>query len=302
MCFFFELPSVSASQFEALVAPDVRFSLLFLGLLLKKGWSVSFGSEPRVFGPKVSRGRPRSELRVEGFQNCFWLVCSTGSTPQVTAVMPEISAPPSSSSVCPLLSFPMASSSDSEKEWRAPDKKEDQPSQSKGSGSETTGSEVRVEGSVATGSEKGAQVQGSRQQGQRQRVQGFRSSRSRLRNRRRRHRSQRKICGSDGGGGTHATEGRSKGQGFPGCEGHVKGSIGKQNVGKVKGKEPKAAAIGVGKADINMPTVKRQPKPPPTKAAPKGRGPAPSAPSAPSKPAGHVGAVPKRSRSVRRFT
>ena len=35
--------------FEALLAPDVRFSLLSLGLLLKKGWSVSFGSEPRVF-------------------------------------------------------------------------------------------------------------------------------------------------------------------------------------------------------------------------------------------------------------
>ena len=88
----------------------------------------------------------------------------------------------------------------------------------------------------------------------------------------------------------------------------MKGSIGKQNVGKVKGKEPKAAAIGVGKADINMPAVKRQPKPPPTKAAPKGRGPAPSAPSAPSKPAGHVGAkagsvnlVPKRSRSVKKI-
>ena len=94
-------PASVPVTFEALVAPDVRFSLLSLGLLLRKGWSVSFGSEPRVFGPKVSRGRPRSELRVECFQNCFWLVCSTGSTPQVTAVMPEISAPPSSSSVCP---------------------------------------------------------------------------------------------------------------------------------------------------------------------------------------------------------
>ena len=93
-------PASVPVTFEALVAPDVRFSLLSLGLLLKKGWSVNFGSEPRVFGPKVSRGRPRSELRVEGFQNCFWLVCSTGSTPQVTAVMPEISAPPASSSVC----------------------------------------------------------------------------------------------------------------------------------------------------------------------------------------------------------
>ncbi|OLQ14371.1 hypothetical protein AK812_SmicGene1465 [Symbiodinium microadriaticum] len=38
---------------------------------------------------------------VEGFQNCFWLICST-----VTAVMPE-------------------SASESEKEWRAPDKKEE---------------------------------------------------------------------------------------------------------------------------------------------------------------------------------
>ena len=75
-------PASVPVTFEALVAPDVRFSLLSLGLLLKKGWSVSFGSEPRVFGPKVSRGRPRSELRVEGFQNCFWLVCSTGSTPK----------------------------------------------------------------------------------------------------------------------------------------------------------------------------------------------------------------------------
>ena len=44
--------------FEVLVAPDVRFSLLSLGLLLKKGWSVSFGFEPRVFGPKVSRRDP----------------------------------------------------------------------------------------------------------------------------------------------------------------------------------------------------------------------------------------------------
>ena len=66
-------PASVPVTFEALVAPDVRFSLLSLGLLLKKGWSVSFGSEPRVFGPKVSRGRPKSgrfpELFLAGLQH-----------------------------------------------------------------------------------------------------------------------------------------------------------------------------------------------------------------------------------------
>ena len=87
-------PASVPVTFEALIAPDVRFSLLSLGLLLKKGWSVNFGLEPRVFGPKPSRGRPRIELKVEGFQNCFWLVCST-----LTAFVPE-SAPLASSSIC----------------------------------------------------------------------------------------------------------------------------------------------------------------------------------------------------------
>ena len=59
---------------------------------------------------------PDQSFGVEGFQNCFWLVCSTSSTPQVKTSAPA----PSSSSVCPPI-FPMASSSDSEKEWRAPD-------------------------------------------------------------------------------------------------------------------------------------------------------------------------------------
>ena len=77
-------PASVPVTFEALIVPDVRFSLLSLGLLLKKGWSVNFGLEPRVFGPKPSRGRSRTELKVEGFQNCFWLVCST-----LTAFVPE---------------------------------------------------------------------------------------------------------------------------------------------------------------------------------------------------------------------
>ncbi|OLQ13540.1 hypothetical protein AK812_SmicGene2355 [Symbiodinium microadriaticum] len=82
-----------------------------------------------------------------------------------------------------------------------------------------------------------------------------------------------------------------KGRGSPVGKGHLKGSIGKQSVGRVKGKGPKAAAIGVGKLDSSMPKVKAQPKPPPIKAAPK----RPSAPSAPSKgtKTGAVNLVPK---------
>ena len=87
-----------------------------------------------------------------------------------------------------------------------------------------------------------------------------------------------------------------KGRGSPRAKGHSKGSIGKQSVGRVKGKEPKAAAIAGGKLDSNMPKVKKQPKPPPIKAAPK----RPSAPSAPSKgtKTGAVNLVPKGVRKI----
>ena len=129
---------------------------------------------------------------MEGFQNCFWLVCSTGSTPQVTAVMPEISAPPSSSSVCPPPQLPDGISSDPEKEWRARDKKEDHPSQPKGSGSETP-----VSAPAASGADAATGARG------------------------------RRVCGSDGGGGTHASkgqewEGQERERG-PGCEGSREG-------------------------------------------------------------------------------
>ena len=55
-----------------------------------------------------------------------------------------------------------------------------------------------------------------------------------------------------------------------------------------KGTQGAKGSVGIGKADINALTAKKQPKPPTMKAAPKGRGSgsAPSAPSAPSKPAG----------------
>ena len=82
----------------------------------------------------------------------------------------------------------------------------------------------------------------------------------------------------------------------PKGRGSQKGSIGKQSVGKVKGKGPKVVAIG--KFDSNMPKIKAQPKPPPIKAAPK----RPSAPSAPSKGSGTktgaVNLVPKGVRKV----
>ena len=64
------VPRVSAVTFESSVAPDVRFSLLSVGLLLKKGWSVSFGSEP---GFLVLRFLGGDQIRTSsGFQNCFW--------------------------------------------------------------------------------------------------------------------------------------------------------------------------------------------------------------------------------------
>ncbi|CAE7917932.1 unnamed protein product, partial [Symbiodinium sp. KB8] len=75
-----------------------------------------------------------------------------------------------------------------------------------------------------------------------------------------------------------------------------KGSVGKQSVGKVKGKGPKAAASG--KLDSNMPKIKAQPKPPQVKAAPK----RPSAPASSSKgpgtKTGAVNLVPKGVRKV----
>ncbi|OLP76831.1 hypothetical protein AK812_SmicGene43187 [Symbiodinium microadriaticum] len=87
-----------------------------------------------------------------------------------------------------------------------------------------------------------------------------------------------------------------KGRGSPVGKGHVKGSIGKQSVGRVKGKGPKAAESG--KLDSNMPKIKAQPKPPQVKAAPK----RPSAPASSSKgpgtKAGAVNLVPKGVRKV----
>ena len=106
--------------------------------------------------------------------------------------MPEISAPPSSSSVCPPPQLPDGISSDPEKEWRARDKKEDHPSQPKGSGSETP-----VSAPAASGADAATGARG------------------------------RRVCGSDGGGGTHASkgqewEGQERERG-PGCEGSREG-------------------------------------------------------------------------------
>ncbi|OLP83684.1 hypothetical protein AK812_SmicGene35510 [Symbiodinium microadriaticum] len=192
----------------------------------------------------------------------------------------------------PLLNFPMASSSDSEKEWRAPDKKEDQPSQPKGSGSETAGSEVRVEGSVATGSEKGAQ-------GSRVETAGSAPKRPGVplqppppqEPKTPPQEPEEEYVEVTVEAEPTPPKVAPKGRGSPVGKGHLKGSIGKQSVGRVKGKGPKAAAIGVGKLDSSMPKVKAQPKPPPIKAAPK----RPSAPSAPSKgtKTGAVNLVPK---------
>ena len=207
-------PASVPVTFEALVAPDVRFSLLSLGLLLKKGWSVSFGSEPRVFGPKVSRGRPRSELRVEGFQNCFWLVCSTGSTPQVTAVMPEISAPPSSSSVCPPPQLPNALQLRL-RERVASTRQEGGPTESAEGVRDRVGdNRVGSEGRRVSSDRVGEGSTGFKGRDSRVNARGFRDSApaaaasgtedaaTGARGR---------VCGSDGGGGTHAThEGRSQ--------------------------------------------------------------------------------------------
>ena len=279
-------PASVPVTFEALVAPDVRFSLLSLGLLLKKGWSVSFGSEPRVFGPKVSRGRPRSELRVEGFQNCFWLVCSTGSTPQVTAVMPEISAPPASSSVCTLPQLPDGIQFRL-RERVASTRQEGGPTvEGVRVGDSRVGSEgrrVRSDrvGEGSTGfegrdSRARASTEGSRGSAPATAASGTEDTATGARGR---------VCGSGGGGGANASEGSPKGRGS------LKGSIGKQSVGKIKGKGPKAAASG--KLDSNMPKIKAQPKPPQVKAAPK----RPSAPASSSKgpgtKAGAVNLVPK---------
>ena len=217
-------PASVPVTFEALVAPDVRFSLLSLGLLLKKGWSVSFGSEPRVFGPKVSRGRPRSELRVEGFQNCFWLVCSTGSTPQVTAVMPEISAPPASSSVCTPPQLPDGIQLRL-RERVASTRQEGGPTESAERvrvGDSRVGSEGRRvssdrvgEGSTGfEGRDSRVSAEGSRGFAPATAASGTEDTATGARGR---------VCGSDGGGGANATEGCSKGQGFPSGEGSPEG-------------------------------------------------------------------------------
>ena len=217
-------PASVPVTFEALVAPDVRFSLLSLGLLLRKGWSVSFGSEPRAFGPKVSRGRPRSELRVEGFQNCFWLVCSTGSTPQVTAVMPEISAPPASSSVCTPPQLPDGIQLRL-RERVASTRQEGGPTESAERvrvGDSRVGSEGRRvssdrvgEGSTGfEGRDSRVSAEGSRGSTPATAASGTEDTATG---------AGRRVCGSDGGGGANATEGCSKGQGFPSGEGSPEG-------------------------------------------------------------------------------
>ena len=199
-------PASVPVTFEALVAPDVRFSLLSLGLLLKKGWSVSFGSEPRVLGPKPSRGRPRSNLRVEAFQNCFWLVCST-----VTAVMPE-SAPLASTSVCapPLppqlrdgVEFRVGERMEGTGQERGPTKGVRVSCNRVGEGS--TGFEGR-DSRVVVGGSRGS-APGTTASGTEDTATG----------------AGRRVCGGDGGGGANATEGCSKGQGFPSGEGPPEG-------------------------------------------------------------------------------
>ena len=149
----------------------------------------------------------------------------------------------------------MASSSDSEKEWRAPDKKEDQPSQPKGSGSETAGSEVRVEGSVATGSEKGAQGSRVETAGSAPKGPGVPLQPPPPQEPKTPPQEPEEVYVEV----TVEAEPTPpkvapKGRGSPVGKGHLKGSIGKQSVGRVKGKGPKAAAIG--KLDSSMPKVK----------------------------------------------
>ena len=114
--------------------------------------------------------------------------------------MLEISAPPASSSVRPLLNFPMA------------DKKEGQPS--KGSESGTAGSEVRVEGSEATGFGEGSigfEGRDSRAEGSRGSTPATAASETEDTT----TGAKGRVCGSGGGGEANATEGCSEGQGFP---------------------------------------------------------------------------------------
>ena len=169
--------------------------------------------------------------------------------------------------------------------------KEDQPSQSKGSGSGTAGSEVRVEGSEATGSEKGAQgsrveTAGSVPKGPGVPLQPPPLQEPKTPPQEPEEEYVEVVVEAEPTPPKVAPKGR----------GSQKGSIGKQSVGKVKGKGPKAAASG--KLDSNMPKIKAQPKPPQVKAAPK----RPSAPSAPSKgpgtKTGAVNLVPKGVRKV----
>ena len=277
--------------FEALVAPDVRFSLLSLGLLLKKGWSVNFGSEPRVFGPKPSRGRPRTELKVEGFQNCFWLVCST-----LTTVVPE-SAPLSSTPVCAPCAPPQLRDGVEfrEREGMEGTRQEGGPTarvrvscNRVGEGSTGfEGRDSRVRDSrVGVG---GSNVGGSRGSAPAAAASGAEDTATG---------AGRRICGVEVTVEVEPTPPKAapKGRGSPVGKGHVKGSIGKQSVGRVKGKGPKAAESG--KLDSNMPKVKAQPKMPPVKAAPKRPSAAASSSKGPGAKAGAVNLVPKGVRKV----
>ena len=175
-----------------------------------------------MFGPKVSRGRPRSELRVEGFQNCCWLVCSTGSTPQVTAVMPEISAPPSSSSVCLPPQFPDGIQLRL-REGVASTRQEGGPSES------AEGVRVGSEGRRVRSDRVGEGSTGFEGRGSRVSTEGFRDSApaASASGADAATGARGRVCGSDGGGGTHATEGQ-EGEGQerergPGCQGSREG-------------------------------------------------------------------------------
>ena len=178
----------------------------------------------------------------------------------------------------------MASSSESEKEWRAPDKKEDQP---KGSGS------------VATGSEKGAQgsrveTAGSAPEGSGVPLQPPPPQEPKTPPQEPEEEYVEVTVEVE----PTPPKAAPKGRGSPVGKGHLKGSIGKQSVGRVKGKGSGPKAAESGKLDSNMPKIKAQPKPPQVKAAPK----RPSAPASSSKgpgtKAGAVNLVPKGVRKV----
>ena len=185
----------------------------------------------------------------------------------------------------------MASSSESEKEWRAPDKREDQP---EGSGSVATGSEKGVQGSrvEATGSSlegPGVPLQPPPPQEPRTPpqdpdgeyvevvVEVEPTPPPKVAP------TPPKVAPTPPKVAPTPPKGTSLGKG------HQKG------VGRAKGKGSVAKAAGGGKLDSNMPKTKAQPKQPQVKAAPKIL----SAPSSSSKtPAKAVNLVPKGVRKV----